>query len=156
LNAINLLNFKFLEFSRYFMVGLDVVIAIAAIVSAIAAVIAATVGIMNQRTTNKAQEPQFEVNRMINSPFGTSQQAIEVSHPDKPIKKCMVLYDGKPLVCTNNIDPEQHEKFILAGGSSQFRLPSKIASELDENALIIVKDGKKTLQSIRLKDIHRA
>jgi hypothetical protein len=138
------------------MVSLDIVIAITAIVSAIAAITAVIVGIMNLRTINKAQEPQFELNRMINSPVGTSMQTIEVSHPDKPIKNCTVLYDGKPLVCINNIDPKQYEKTILAGGVSQFRLPAKAASELDENVLIIVKDGKKTLQSIKLKDIRRA
>ena len=138
------------------MVSLDIVIAIAAIVSAIAAVIAATVSIMNQRTTNKAQKPLFKLNRRINSASGTSNQAIEVSHPDKPIKKCMVLYDGKPLVCTDNIDPNHYETFIFAMGSGQFRLPAKVVSELDENALIIVKDGKTKLHSSRLKDIHRA
>jgi hypothetical protein len=134
------------------MVSLDIVTAIAAILSALAAVIAVIIGIMTYRATNKAQEPLFQLNRMINFPAGLSAQTIEVSHPDRPMKKCMVLYEGKPLVCSSNIDPNQYETFIFAMGSAQFLLPAT----LDENALIIVKDGKKTLQSIKLRYIHRA
>jgi hypothetical protein len=54
------------------------------------------------------------------------------------------------------MDPRQFEKTILVMGSAQFRLPEIVIGALDENALVVVKDGKKTLKSVRLKDVHVA
>jgi hypothetical protein len=135
------------------MLSLDT---IAILISAVGAVIAAIVGLMNQNSISRSQQPLFELNRTINLPAGTSLQMIEVSHPDKTIEKCSVFYDGKPLVCLNNTDRKQHERTILAMGLATFLLPEKIIGSLDENAKIVVKDGKKKLKSIRLKDVHIA
>ena len=127
---------------------------VAVLVSAVGAVIAAIVGVMNQRSINKSQQPLFELNRVINLPAGISVQNIQVSHPDKTIEKCSVFYDGKPLVCLDNLDRKQYERTILAMGLATFCLPEKLLEPLDENAKIVVKDGKKILRSVKLKYVH--
>ena len=125
------------------MVSLETITVLVSAVGAVGAVVAAIVGFMNQRSINRSLQPLFELNRMINLPTGSSMQTIEVSHPDKTTERCSVFYNGKPLVCLNNMDPRQFERTILVMGSAQFRLPEIVTGALDENALVVVKDGKR-------------
>ena len=74
-----------------------------------------------------------------------SRIALEVSHPDKPIKKCRVIYNGTELPCDEN--PNQNWSPVFAQGSALFRIPLDME---DEDAKVIVKNGWHTLQKTRL------
>ncbi len=70
-------------------------------------------------------------------------------HPSKPINKCIILYNATPLPWWNN-NELYYEAPILVGGQEVFRIPVEIEKE---DADIKIMDGKKTLQSIKFKEI---
>jgi hypothetical protein len=59
-----------------------------------------------------------------------------------------VLYNGEQLLCNDN---RKNTEFIYEGGTGLYRIPS---GNEDENAEIVVMDGKKELLKTILKDIH--
>jgi len=83
----------------------------------------------------------------VKQPF-ESNTAIEVSHPDKTIEKCRVIYNGKELFSEESNQPYVT---VFAQGSALFRIP---ISKESENAKIIVKNGRHTLRKERLKDLE--
>ena len=98
----------------------------------------------------KPEKIPFKLQRndsSVKQPF-ESHTAIIVSHPDKTIEKCRVIYKGHELITDKNLNYET----ILAQGSGLFRMP--INSE-DEEAMIIVKNGRHTLRKEKLKNIER-
>jgi hypothetical protein len=84
----------------------------------------------------------------VKEPF-ESNTAIEVSHPDKTIEKCRVLYNGQALICDDSKLPHVT---ILAQGSALFRIPLNLE---DEKAKITIKNGRHTLRKEKLKDIEK-
>jgi hypothetical protein len=79
-----------------------------------------------------------------------SKIALEVSHPDKSIKKCRIIYKGTELFCDGK--PNQKGVTVLAGESALFRVPLGFE---DENAKISVKNGWHTLQKAKLRTIEQ-
>lgn len=78
-----------------------------------------------------------------------SKTAIEVSHPDRTITKCRVIYKGHALLCDESNQPYVT---VLAQGSALFRIPSNLE---DNEAKIIVKNGRHVLRKEKLKDLER-
>jgi predicted nucleotide-binding protein len=99
----------------------------------------------------ETQHAYFPINLTIRESFVQtpiiSHMAIEV-RPTKVIADCEVLYNGERLLCDDN---RKYTKFIHEGGTGLYRIP---AGNEDENAEIVVLDGKKELLKTRLKDIH--
>jgi hypothetical protein len=85
---------------------------------------------------------------LVEKPF-ESKTALEVSHPDKTIEKCRVIYDGQALICEES---KLHHTTIFAQGSALFRIPLNIENE---EAKVIVKNGRHTIRKERFKDIER-
>ena len=84
----------------------------------------------------------------VHSPI-ESKIALEVSHPDKPIKKCRVIYNGKELICD---ETKQNWATILAEEAALFRIPKGLE---DENAKVIVKNHWHRLEKTTLNKIQR-
>jgi hypothetical protein len=81
-----------------------------------------------------------------------SNTALEVSHPDKTIERCKLIYNGRELICDES---KLTHVTILAQGSALFRIP--IDTE-DEEAKVTVKNGRHTIRKEKMKEIeyHRA
>jgi hypothetical protein len=84
--------------------------------------------------------------RAVKIPY-ESNIAIEISSPEKVIEKCRVSYKGQALMAGH----KKTEITILAHGSAIFHIP--IGKE-DEEANIVVKNGRHTLRKKKLKDIE--
>lgn len=77
--------------------------------------------------------------------------SIRILHPNKPIKRCSVSYNGVKLLWSNNPNEPPYEKFIDAMSGDNMRVPK--GTEKDD-AIIVVRDGKKIIQKpIKFKDI---
>lgn len=115
------------------------------IVLAIAAIVISTwLAIRPQDITYKLILHDSPVHKPIESRI-----ALEVSHPDKPIKKCRVIYKGKELICD---ETNQRWATVLAQGSALFRIPIGLE---DENAKVTVKNGWHRLEKTTLKNIQK-
>jgi WD40 repeat protein len=78
-----------------------------------------------------------------------SRIALEVSHPDKPIKKCRIIYNNMELVTDENLNHKWAT--VLAQGTALFRIPLNME---DEDAKIVVKNGRRTIEKTKLKEIQ--
>jgi hypothetical protein len=78
-----------------------------------------------------------------------SRIALEVSHPDKPIKKCQVFYNGTALRCD---ETNQDWATTFAQGSALYRIP--LGQENDE-AVIKVKNGWHNLGKTKLRYVEK-
>ena len=84
----------------------------------------------------------------VKDPF-ESKTAFEVSHPDKTIEKCRVIFNGHALICDESKLPHVT---ILAQGSALFRIPINLESE---QGYVVVKNGRHTIRKEKLQDIER-
>ena len=84
----------------------------------------------------------------VNYPF-ESKTAIEVFHPEKPIEKCKVIYNGHELICEESNLPHVT---VLTQSTALFRIPSNM--EVEE-AQVIVKNGRHTIRKEKFKDLEQ-
>jgi len=84
----------------------------------------------------------------MKEPF-ESNTAIEVFHPDKTIEKCRVIFKGHELISD---EKKLTHLTILAQGAALFRIPLNLE---DENAKVVVKNGRHTLRKEKFKDLER-
>jgi len=78
-----------------------------------------------------------------------SNWSIRIMHPEKPIEKCIVLYDGIPVPWWDK-DTPYYERTIVAGGGGNARIPVEIEKE---DADVKIMDGKRLLRHARFIDI---
>jgi hypothetical protein len=78
-----------------------------------------------------------------------SNWSIQIMHPNKPINKCIILYNDAPLPWWNT-NELYYEASILVGGQEVFRIPVEIEKD---DAEIKIMDDKKTLKRIKFKEI---
>jgi hypothetical protein len=101
----------------------------------------------------REQKPHFKFYRSISEttdPIDT-KMSITVLHPDKVIENCQVTYNGNLLPCRKINGVIQYQKYIDVMGGEVFRIP---AGREDEEATVIVKDGKKKLRPpLKLKNL---
>ncbi len=72
--------------------------------------------------------------------------SIRVLHPNKPIEKCSVSYDGSKLPWWDKLTDPDYEKFIDRMGGGNVRIPKELKNE---KAMVIVKDGNKIIRQKR-------
>jgi hypothetical protein len=140
----------------YFTANLDVT-AIGIIVGIIGIIVGIVVGIFGVvfeiiKLKREKQREKFLIDLTprychVTGPV-ESNMAIEV-RPEKSIADCIVLFNGERLLCDEN---KKYAKHILVGGTGLYRIP--IGKEKDENAEVVVLDGKKELLREKLRDIH--
>lgn len=98
--------------------------------------------------------PDFVIQRFeepVEKPL-KSNWSIRILHPDKPIQKCNVFFNGELLPWWDKVVP-YYEKFIHKGGGGNVRIPVEIEKE---GADVDVMDGKKLLKRLKFKDIPEA
>jgi hypothetical protein len=78
-----------------------------------------------------------------------SNWSIRILHPDKPIEKCRVIYNNHPLPWWDK-DVPYYERTIEASGGGNVRIPIEIEKK---DAKVKIKDGKRTLKSIKFREI---
>ena len=80
-------------------------------------------------------------------------RAIHIQNPTKPIDRCQVFCNGIALETRFGLTM-QNWVYLDIGETADFELPESLVDR--ENATILVKDGKKSLQKTKLKDIPHA
>lgn len=98
---------------------------------------------------HKARAIHFSLQRFrerVNTPI-RSEWSLRILHPTKPIEKCMILCEGKPLPWSYD---GRYQQFINQGSGGIVRLPTNAKIK---DAKIIVKDGTKTLKKTKFEKI---
>ena len=107
--------------------------------------------IISMYITSRPQDIVFKFIRqdsVVDKPI-KSKIALEVSHPDKPIKKCRIIYKNVELVPDEN--PNNKCTTILAQGTALYRIPLNME---DEDAKVVVKNGRHNILKTKLKEIQ--
>lgn len=81
-----------------------------------------------------------------------SNWGIRITHPDRPIERCTVLYNGTKLPWWDRGDEPYYERYFVVGGGGKVRVPVEIE---DEGAEVIVMDGRHQLKKMRFRDMLR-
>ena len=81
-----------------------------------------------------------------------SDWGIRILHPNKFIEKCIILYNKTPLPWSGDGEP-YYERRIVVNGGGNVRIPKVIQKEGVE---IRIKNGKKTLKTVKFEDLHKA
>ena len=79
-----------------------------------------------------------------------SEWGIRILHPNKPIEKCSVLYNGELIPWWDKDQPYYERRFVAMGGGV-VRVPKAIQ---DEDAKIKIQNNKKILRTVKFKDLH--
>jgi hypothetical protein len=81
-----------------------------------------------------------------------SEWGIRILYPDRPIEKCIILYNNTPLPWWDN-DKPYYERRIEPNSSGIVRVPKAI-QKID--AKVRFKNGKKTLLKVKFVHLHNA
>ncbi|CAD6492682.1 MAG: hypothetical protein LAKADJCE_00344 [Candidatus Argoarchaeum ethanivorans] len=81
-----------------------------------------------------------------------SDWGIRILHPNRPIEKCIVLYNNIPLPWWDDDELYYERRFVAMGGGN-VRVPKAIQKEGVE---IRIQNGKKTLKKVKFEDLHIA
>jgi len=81
-----------------------------------------------------------------------SDWGIKILHPNRPIEKCIVLYNNTQLPWWDDDEPYYERRFVVMGGGN-VRIPKAIQKEGVE---IRIQNGKKTLKKVKFEDLHKA
>lgn len=81
-----------------------------------------------------------------------SDWGIRILHPNRPIEKCIVLYNNTSLPWWDDDEPYYERRFVVMG-SGNVRVPKAIQKEGVE---IRIQNGKKTLKKVKFEDLHIA
>ena len=121
------------------------------IITTVTSIITATVLIFTYRQNIKQNKPHFDLTSLnLGFPPNRKIRGIHIQNSTKPIDHCQVFCNGVALETQFGINM-RNWVYMDVGGSADFELPESLVDR--ENATIIVKDGKKTLQKAKLKDI---
>jgi hypothetical protein len=100
------------------------------------------------------EKPQFQLTALnLGHPPDRKIRGIHIQNPTKAINRCQVFYNGIALK-TPFADKMITWAYIHIGGSADFRIPEELVDK--ENAIITIKDGRKTIQKIKLKELPYA
>ncbi|VVB87331.1 Uncharacterised protein [uncultured archaeon] len=81
-----------------------------------------------------------------------SDWGIRILYPNRPIEKCIILYNNAPLPWWDN-DKPYYERKIDKNGSGIVRVPKAIQKE---GAKIRFKNGKKTMLKVKFEHLYTA
>lgn len=123
-------------------------------ITAVASIITAITLILTYRQNIFRDKPQFELTALnLGMKPDRKIRAIHIHNPTKPINHCQVFCNGTALEIQFGIHFRDWI-YIHAGGSADFRLPENLVDR--ENAIIVVKDGKRVLHKTKLKELPYA
>lgn len=131
--------------------GISILVVIASRIAPILVVIVVFIAIFqraNKRKIEFIKEKFYEpTKKPVDSDWG-----IRILYPNRPIGKCIILYNNTPLPWWDNDQP-YYERRIDLNGSGNVRVPKAIQKE---DATIIFKNGKKTLKKVKFEQLHTA
>ena len=81
-----------------------------------------------------------------------SDWLIRILHPNKPIERCSVLYNGD-LIPWSNENPPSYERRIEKMGAANVRVPKE---KEKEDAEIKIQNNNKTLKKVKFKDLLKS
>jgi hypothetical protein len=106
--------------------------------------------ILTYRQNAQRDKPQFELTALnLGHPPDRKLRGIHIQNPTKAISYCQVFCNGIVLE-TQFADKTRTWVYVHVGGSATFIIPEKLTGK---DAFIVVKDGRRTLQKIRLGDL---
>jgi hypothetical protein len=79
-----------------------------------------------------------------------SVYSIRILHPNKPIEKCSVSYNGIKLPWSDKLSEPDYEKFIDRMSGGNVRIPKAIEKA---NATVVVRDGKRIIRKKKYQEI---
>jgi hypothetical protein len=131
--------------------GLSVLLVIAARLALILVIIAAFIFLLkraDRRRIEFIKEKFYEpTKKPVDSDWG-----IRILYPNRPIDKCIILYNNTRLPWGDKNEP-YYEKRIETNGSGFVRVPKAIQKE---GAKIRFKNGSKTLLKVKFEHLHAA
>lgn len=128
------------------MVSLDVLALIVSIVGFIPLYIDLILRHIERNKIDFIIEKYYEpTNKPVESEWG-----IRILHPNKPIEKCIVMYNNSQLPWWDKDEPYYERRFVINGGGN-VRIPKAIQKERAE---IRVLNGKKTLRAEKFEELH--
>jgi hypothetical protein len=126
--------------------GLSILAVIAARIIPILVVIAAFIAIIKRANKRKIEF----IKEKFYEPTVDSDWGIRILKPNKPIEKCIILYNNTRLPWG---DEPYYEKRIDPDGSGTVRVPRAIQKE---GAKVRFKNGKKTLKTVKFEHLYTA
>ena len=81
-----------------------------------------------------------------------SEWGIRILYPNRPIEKCIILYNNTPIPWWDN-DMPYYERRIEPNSSGIVRVPKAIQKD---GAKVRFKNGKKTLLKVKFEHLHNA
>jgi hypothetical protein len=81
-----------------------------------------------------------------------SEWGIRILYPNRPIEKCIILYNNTPLPWWDN-DKPYYERRIESNSSGIVRVPKAIQKD---GAKILFKNGRKTMLKVKFEHLHTA
>ncbi len=131
--------------------GLSILAVLAARIAPILVIIVAFIALFqraNKRKIEFIKEKFYEpTKKPVDSDWG-----IRILKPNRPIEKCIILYNNTKLPWGDKDEP-YYEKRIDLDGSGTVRVPKAIQKE---GAKVRFKNGKKTLKEVKFEHLYKA
>jgi hypothetical protein len=131
--------------------GVLILVVIAARAAPILVVIVAFIALLQRANKRKIEFIKEKFYEPTKEPVD-SDWGIRILKPNKPIEKCIILYNNTKLPWGDKDEP-YYEKRIDLNGSGTVRIPKAIQKE---GARVRFKNGKKTLLKVKFEHLHTA
>lgn len=130
-------------------------VAWAALIVSIAAAIPLYIDLIWRYASGNKVEFEIEKYYEANNGIVESLYVVRIARPNRVIKHCKVFYDNEPLPWQNSTRSRpNYDRKIGLGDGGNVRVP-EAARLRNQNGLLVVKDGDKTLRKINFADIPR-
>jgi hypothetical protein len=131
--------------------GLSILAVIAVLTTPILVVIVVFIALFQRANKRKIEFIKEKFYEPTKKPV-YSDWGIRILKPNKPIEKCIILYNNTRLPWEDKDEP-YYEKRIDINGGGTVRVPKAIEYE---SARVRFKDGKKTLKDVKFKHLYTA
>ncbi len=131
--------------------GVTLLEVIAARIAPILVVIVAFIFILQRASKRRIEFIKEKFYEPTSKPVD-SDWGIRILYPNRPIEKCIILYNNIPLPWWDN-DKPYYERKIGLNDSGIVRVPKAIQKD---GAKVRFKNGKKTLLKVKFEHLHTA
>ncbi|MCZ7357967.1 MAG: hypothetical protein O8C66_05150 [Candidatus Methanoperedens sp.] len=131
--------------------GISILVVIATRIAPILVVIVAFIALLQRANKHKIEFIKEKFYEPTKKPVD-SDWGIRIFYPNRPIEKCIILYNNTPLPWWDN-DKPYYEKRIEPNSSGIVRVPKVIQKD---GAKVRFKNGKKTLLKVKFEHLTNA
>lgn len=129
--------------------GVSILVVIAARVAPILVAVVFFIALLQRFNKQKIEFIKDKFYEPTKKPV-ESDWGIRILYPNRPIEKCIILYNNTSLPWWDN-DIPYYERRIDLNGSGIVRVPIAIQKE---GAMVRFKNGKKTMVKVKFEHIH--